>query len=176
MNERVPDSSGLPLRAMVMVLLFLGLIFLLVGFQAMSSGGDDSDDSSVGTVATATTTTTTTAPAVKADVRVFNISGDEGAAARVGDRLREAGWNVTETGNLAAAEAAAAAGQLGAAAGAAQAAAPAEQRRGAPVYFGTTEGEEEAATAVGKILDAPVQPRVPEIAEQPPGVIVLVTG
>lgn len=153
MNERVPDSSGLPLRAMVMVLLFLGLIFLLVGFQAMSSGGDDSDDSSVGTVATATTTTTTTAPAVKADVRVFNISGDEGAAARVGDRLREAGWNVTETGNLTAAEVPA-----------------------TTVYFGTTEGEEEAATAVGKILDAPVQPRVPEIAEQPPGVIVLVTG
>ena len=153
MNERVPDSSGLPLRAMVMVLLFLGLIFLLVGFQAMSSGGDDSDDSSVGTVATATTTTTTTAPAVKADVRVFNISGDEGAAARVGDRLREAGWNVTETGNLTAAEVPA-----------------------TTVYFGTAAGEEEAAAAVGKILDAPVQPRVPEIAEQPPGVIVLVTG
>lgn len=138
---------------MVMVLLFLGLIFLLVGFQAMSSGGDDSDNSSVGTVATTTTTTTTTAPAAKADVRVFNISGDEGAAARVGDRLREAGWNVTETGNLTAAEVPA-----------------------TTVYFGTAAGEEEAAAAVGKILDAPVQPRVPEIAEQPPGVIVLVTG
>lgn len=136
-----------------MVLLFLGVIFLLVGFQAMSSGGDDSDDSSVGTVATTTTTTTSTTPAVKADVRVFNISGDEGAAARVGDRLREAGWNVTETGNLTAAEVPA-----------------------TTVYFGTTAGEEEAAAAVGRILDAPVQPRVPEIAEQPPGVIVLVTG
>lgn len=139
---------------MVMVLLFLGLIFLLVGFQAVSSGGDDSDDSSVGTVATPTTTiTTTTATAAKADVRVFNISGDEGAAARIGDRLREAGWNVTETGNLTAAEVTA-----------------------TTVYFGTTAGEEEAAAAVAKILDAPVQPRVPEIAEQPPGVIVLVTG
>lgn len=140
---------------MVMVLLFLGVIFLLVGFQAVSSGGDDSDDSSVGTVATATTTTATTtaAPAAKADVRVFNISGDEGAAARIGDRLREAGWNVTETGNLAAAEVTA-----------------------TTVYFGTTAGEEAAAAAVAKVLDAPVQPRVPEIAEQPPGVIVLVTG
>ena len=47
-----------------MVLLFLGVIFLLVGFQAMSSGGDDSDDSSVGTVATTTTTTPAAAPAV----------------------------------------------------------------------------------------------------------------
>ena len=36
MNQR--ESSGLPLRAMVMVLLFLGVVFLLVGFQAM--GGD----------------------------------------------------------------------------------------------------------------------------------------
>ncbi|MCX6479460.1 MAG: LytR family transcriptional regulator, partial [Mycobacterium sp.] len=44
MNERVPDSTGLPLRAMVMVLLFLGVIFLLVGFQAMSSGGGDNTD------------------------------------------------------------------------------------------------------------------------------------
>ena len=44
MNERVPDSSGLPLRAMVMVLLFLGVIFLLVGFQAMGSGSNDSSD------------------------------------------------------------------------------------------------------------------------------------
>ena len=38
MNERHSDSSGLPLRAMVMVLLFLGVVFLLVGFQAMGSG------------------------------------------------------------------------------------------------------------------------------------------
>ena len=46
MNERVPDSTGLPLRAMVMVLLFLGVIFLLVGFQAMGSGANSDDDSS----------------------------------------------------------------------------------------------------------------------------------
>ncbi len=152
MNERVPDSSGLPLRAMVMVLLFLGVIFLLVGFQAMGSGDDSSDDTSVSTI-TPTTSKTSTAPVAKADVRVFNISSDEGVAARTGDRLREAGWNVTETGNLTAPE-------------------------GTPttVYFGTTEGEQAAAEAVGKVLDAPVQPRIPEIAEQPPGVIVLVTS
>ena len=44
MNERPSDSSGLPLRAMVMVLLFLGVVFLLVGFQAMGSGDDSSAD------------------------------------------------------------------------------------------------------------------------------------
>ena len=152
MNERVPDSSGLPLRAMVMVLLFLGVIFLLVGFQAMGSVNDSSDDSSATTVTT-TTSKTTPAPAPKADVRVFNVSSDEGVAARTGDRLREAGWNVTETGNLTASEVTA-----------------------TTVYYGTTAGEQAAAEAVAKVLDVPVQPRIPEIAEQPPGVIVLVTG
>jgi LytR cell envelope-related transcriptional attenuator len=153
MNERVPDSSGLPLRAMVMVLLFLGVIFLLVGFQAMGSGGNDAgDDSSSTRTVTSTTVKTSAAPA-KADVRVFNIGGEEGGASRTGDRLREAGWNVTETSNLAAPGVTA-----------------------TTVYFGTTEGEQAAAEAVAKVLDVPVEPRIPEIAEQPPGVIVLVTG
>src|ERR1700756_2849526 len=40
MNQR--ESSGLPLRAMVMVLLFLGVVFLLVGFQAIGSGDGSS--------------------------------------------------------------------------------------------------------------------------------------
>ena len=70
MNERVPDSGGLPLRAMVMVLLFLGVIFLLVGFQAMSSGGDGNDDTS------ALTVTSTKAAAPKPDVRVYTVAGD----------------------------------------------------------------------------------------------------
>ncbi|MGI9162986.1 MAG: LytR C-terminal domain-containing protein, partial [Mycobacterium sp.] len=65
MNERVPDSSGLPLRAMVMVLLFLGVIFLLVGFQAMSSSNDSGEDTS-----TRTLTTTSKPAAPKPDVRV----------------------------------------------------------------------------------------------------------
>lgn len=154
MNERVPDSSGLPLRAMVMVLLFLGVIFLLVGFQAMGSGNNDStDDSSSVRTVTTSSTKTSAAPAPKADVRVFNIGEQEGGAARIGDRLKEAGWNVTETSNLSATGVTA-----------------------TTVYYGTTEGEQAAAEAVGKVLDAPVQPRIPEIAEQPPGVIVLVTG
>lgn len=148
MNERVPDSSGLPLRAMVMVLLFLGVIFLLVGFQAMTSGGDSSEDTS-----TVTMTTTSKPPAPKSDVRVFSIAGDESAATRTADRLREAGWNVTEASTITVADVSA-----------------------TTVYFGTAEGEQAAAEAVGKVLEAPVAARIPDIAEQPPGVIVLVTG
>ena len=85
MNERHSDSSGLPLRAMVMVLLFLGVVFLLVGFQAMGSGdGSSADDSPVATVSTTTTppTSASPAPAAKADVRVYNISETPGAAER----------------------------------------------------------------------------------------------
>jgi hypothetical protein len=154
MNQR--ESSGLPLRAMVMVLLFLGVVFLLVGFQAMGSG-DDSDGSSTVTTVTATATTTASASATpapaKADVRVFNISEVPGAAESTATRLRDAQWNVTETGNLVL-----------------------DGVTATTVYFGESPGEKEAAEAVGKLLDAPVEPRRPELVEQPPGVIVAVTG
>jgi hypothetical protein len=154
MNQR--ESSGLPLRAMVMVLLFLGVVFLLVGFQAMGSG-DNSDGSSAVTTVTATSTTTASATgtpsAVKADVRVFNISDVAGAAEGVATRLRDAQWTVTETGNLAL-----------------------DGVTATTVYFGDTPGEHEAANAVGKLLEAPVEPRRPDLVDQPPGVIVAVTG
>ena len=154
MNQR--NSSGLPLRAMVMVLLFLGVVFLLVGFQAMGSGDSEGDQSS--SIATTTTTagsaTSSPSPApAKADVRVYNISSTDGAAESTANRLREAGWNVTETGNLSLPEVAA-----------------------TTVFFGEAPGEHEAADEVGKLLEAPVQPRVPELTEQPPGVVVAVTG
>ncbi|HJT95772.1 MAG TPA: LytR C-terminal domain-containing protein [Mycobacterium sp.] len=154
MNQR--NSSGLPLRAMVMVLLFLGVVFLLVGFQAMGSDDDSADDQSP--IATTTTTTSSatpspTAEAAKADVRVFNISETQGAAEGTANRLREAGWNVTETGNLTLPEVTA-----------------------TTVYFSDAPGEREAAEEVGRLIEAPVEPRVPEVAEQPPGVVVVVTG
>jgi hypothetical protein len=154
MNQR--DSSGLPLRAMVMVLLFLGVVFLLVGFQAMGSGGDsDSGGSSIApSTITSTSTPTSSSPApAKADVRVYNISSTEGAAEGTANRLREAGWNVTETGNLTLPEVSA-----------------------TTVFFSDAPGEREAADEVGKLLSAPVQPRLPELTEQPPGVVVAVTG
>lgn len=156
MNERVPDSSGLPLRAMVMVLLFLGVIFLLVGFQAMgSSGNSGDDDSSVSTVTTSTKPPKTSARAApKAEVRVFNISGQDGVAARTGDELKADGYNVTAVDNLSSVS------------GVTE----------TTVYYTDAPGEHETADAVGKLLHAPVQPRTPEIADQPPGVIVLVTG
>ncbi|MBE1551356.1 hypothetical protein GGC64_005416 [Mycobacterium sp. OAS707] len=155
MNQR--NSSGLPLRAMVMVLLFLGVVFLLVGFQAMGSGDSEGDQSSsiaTSTVSTPSSATSSATPApAKADVRVYNISSTEGAAETTANKLREAGWNVTETGNLTLPDVSA-----------------------TTVFFSDAPGEHEAADEVGKLLQAPVQARLPELTEQPPGVVVAVTG
>jgi len=153
MNQR--NSSGLPLRAMVMVLLLLGVVFLLVGFQAMGSGDTANDQSSIATtpITTSPATPSPSPEPSKADVRVYNISSTEGAAENTANRLREAGWNVTETGNLSLSDISA-----------------------TTVFFSDAPGEREAADEVGKLLQAPVQPRVPELTEQPPGVVVAVTG
>lgn len=155
MNQR--ESSGLPLRAMVMVLLFLGVVFLLVGFQAMGSDDDGADEAPVSSAIT--TTATSSAPAAAPDaerpeVLVFNISSVQGAGASVADRLREAGWRVPEPGNLSL------------------------EGVGATTVYYTPDapGEREAADEVGQLLEAPVEARTEALADQPPGVIVAVTG
>ena len=155
MNDRVPNSTGLPLRAMVMVLLFLGVIFLLVGFQAMGSGSNTDDDSSVSSVTTSSAApkTSTKVAAAKADVRVYNISGQAGIASKAADQIKQGGYNVTEVGNLTLPKVSA-----------------------TTVYFGSAAGEQETAEAIGKLLKAPVAARTPDVSDQPPGVIVVVAG
>ncbi len=152
MNQRVPHSGGLPLRAMVMVLLFLAVLFLLLGINAVLSDGDLNNQATP--AATTPTTTTSQAPA-KAAVFVYNTSQVEGAAERTGDQLTQAGWNVTvEPAGL----------QL-------------PDMTVTTVFFTDAPGERESAEEVAKLLgNAPVEPRRPELAELPPGVIVAVTG
>jgi hypothetical protein len=161
MKERVPDSSGLPLRAMVMVLLFLGVIFLLLGWQAIGSSGN-SDDDSASPVSNSVTSSTSGASATPtsskpgpndAEVHVFNISGKEGVAAHTADQLKAAGFKVIDIGNLSLADVSA-----------------------TTVYYTDADGEHATADAVGKNLGAPVEPRIPAIANEPPGVIVVVMG
>ena len=158
MKERVPDSTGLPLRAMVMVLLFLGVIFLLLGWQALGSSGN-SDDESASPVSSVTSTTSTSAstsgkaPANQAEVHIYNISSKEGVAARAKDQLTGAGFKVTDVGNLSVSDVSA-----------------------TTVYYTDADDEHATADAVGQKLGAPVQPRIPALISQPPGVIVLVTG
>ncbi|BBX24222.1 hypothetical protein MTER_36330 [Mycolicibacter terrae] len=156
MSEHVPDSSRLPLRAMVMVLLFLGTIFLLVGFQALGSSGDDDNTNSSPSSKPMTTSSAVAKPehpAHKSDVRVYNISEQAGLAGHTADQLREAGWNVTDVGNLELPEV-----------------------TETTVYFSDAQGEHDSATAVADVLHAAVEPRIPDVAEQPPGVIVVVAG
>jgi hypothetical protein len=162
MNERVPDSTGLPLRAMVMVLLFLGVIFLLLGWQALGSSGNADEDSAspASSVSSATGTTSASAgtsgkpaPAGQAEVRIYNVTSKEGIAAHARDQLTAAGFKVTEVGNLQGTDIAA-----------------------TTVYYGDTEGERATAESVGQKLGAPVEPRIDAIKGQAPGVIVLVTG
>ena len=159
MNERVPDSSGLPLRAMVMVLLFLGVIFLLLGWQALGSSGN-SDDESASPASSVTSTTTQTSGSTspkpapnQAEVRVYNISSQEGVAARTRDQLTAAGFKVTDVGNL-----------------------PVPDVTVTTVYYSDADGEHATADAVGQKLQAPVEARIPALTNQPPGVIVLVAG
>ncbi|TAM73084.1 LytR C-terminal domain-containing protein [Mycobacterium sp.] len=157
MKERVPDSTGLPLRAMVMVLLFLGVIFLLLGWQALGSSGSSDDDSASpvpSASATASAASTSNKPAAaQAEVQVYNISSKEGVAARTKDQLTSAGFKVTKVDNMAVPDVSA-----------------------TTVYYTDADDERATADAVGKNLGAPVEPRIPALSSEPPGVIVLVAG
>lgn len=152
MNQR--ESSGVPLRAIVMVLLFLGVVFLLVAFQAMGSNDSNGADAPVaGNLTTTSAKPSPTAEAARPDVWVYNVSDVAGAAAATADRLRDADWHVADVGNL-----------------------TLEGVEVTTVFFTDAPGEEDAARDLGRLLEAPVEPRTPELAEQPPGVIVAVTG
>jgi hypothetical protein len=136
------------------VLLFLGVIFLLVGFQAMGSGSNTDDESSVASVTTSAAAPKTSSKAApKADVLVFNVSNQTGVAKRTADQLKQGGFAVTKVDNL-----------------------PLTDIAKTTVYFTDAPGEHETADAVGQLLKAPVLPRIHDIADQPPGVIVLATG
>ena len=156
MKERVPDSTGLPLRAMVMVLLFLGVIFLLLGWQALGSSGSSDDDSA--SPASSATSSASASPTNKpasaqAEVQIYNISSKEGVAARTKDQLTSAGFKVTRVDNMAVPDVSS-----------------------TTVYYTDAGDEHATADAVGKNLGAPVEPRIPALSGEPPGVIVLVAG
>jgi LytR cell envelope-related transcriptional attenuator len=158
MNQR--ESSGLPLRAMVMVLLFLGVVFLLVAIQSVTSddnSGANSASSSTSATSSAAPTTSTTPAPVNVQVLVLNVSDVSGAAQTVTDKLHEAKFNVGDPGNLILDQ----------------------MPPATTVYFDDGPGEKDTADAVGKLLQAPVEPRtqIAALSGQPADVvIVLVTG
>jgi len=101
-----------------------------------------------GVTATSAISTTGAVP----DVRVYNNSGLPGAAGHSADQLKANGFNITEVDNL----------QL-------------PNVTATTVYYGNVQGERETAEAVGRLLGASVEPRIVELRDQPPGVIVVVT-
>jgi hypothetical protein len=148
---------------MVMVLLFLGVIFLLLGFRALGSSGNSDEYSSTPASSAAASSGASAAPSsssgkpapAQSEVRVLNISETVGAAAKVADQLKSAGFKVAEPANLTP---------------------PPAEVKATTVYYGDGEGEKATAEAVGKSLNAPVERRISAITDQPPGVIVLVIG
>jgi hypothetical protein len=94
------------------------------------------------------------APAsIKSDVFVYNVSLKPGVAGQAADRLKAGGFNASVKGNLLL-----------------------PGVTSTTVYFGAAPGEHENADAVGQLLRAPVEPRIREVADYPPGVIVVVSG
>jgi hypothetical protein len=140
------------------VLIFLGVIFLLLGWQALGSSGNSEDDSAspasgVTSTTSSSPTSTSGKPANQAEVQVYNISSQQGVAAHTKEQLTAAGFNVTKVDNLSVPDVSV-----------------------TTVYYTDADGEHATADAVGQKLSAPVEKRIPALENQPPGVIVLVTG
>ncbi|BDB62050.1 LytR C-terminal domain-containing protein [Rhodococcus sp. RDE2] len=202
--SRAPAPSGPPLRAFAMVLISLGILFAGLGFASLGDSDDEpapaaapttttaaapaapstrsaavpsapapaaanGGTSASGTGATTTTAAATSVPslpvasgtsfasdtsaAATAPVRVFNNSEIAGLAAQTATYLEDEGFTITETGNYSE-------GLL----------------PQTSVFYGTSPGEQQTATAVAESLGVTAQPRFEGIRNAAPGVIVIVTS
>ena len=137
------------------VIALVAVVAAVVGISALSKHEpSESSPTSSASMTPSSSQTTPTPAASKSEVRVYNISEVAGLAGRTADQLKAGGFNATVGGQLVAPPDVAV----------------------TTVFFGDTPGEREAAKAVGQLLGAPVVPRIPAVVDQPPGVIVLVTG
>ncbi|WP_277370159.1 LytR C-terminal domain-containing protein [Rhodococcus rhodochrous] len=201
--SRAPAPSGPPLRAFAMVLISLGILFAGLGFASLGDSDDEPAPAAApttttaaapaapstrsaavpsapapaaangGTSASGTGATTTaaatsvpslpvasgtsfasdTSAAATAPVRVFNNSEIAGLAAQTATYLEDEGFTITETGNYSE-------GLL----------------PQTSVFYGTSPGEQQTATAVAESLGVTAQPRFEGIRNAAPGVIVIVTS
>ncbi|MGA4689537.1 LytR C-terminal domain-containing protein [Rhodococcus sp. AB351] len=203
--SRAPAPSGPPLRAFAMVLISLGILFAGLGFASLGDSDDEPAPAAAPTTTTAaapaapstrsaavpsapapaaanggtsasgtgaTTTTTAaatsvpslpaasgtslaagTSPAATAPIRVFNNSEVAGLAAQTAAYLEDEGYTISETGNYSE-------GLL----------------PQTSVFYGSSPGEQQTATAVAESLGVTAQPRFEGIRDAAPGVIVIVTS
>lgn len=94
-----------------------------------------------------------TSPAATAPIRVFNNSEVAGLAAQTAAYLEDEGYTISETGNYSE-------GLL----------------PQTSVFYGSSPGEQQTATAVAESLGVTAQPRFEGIRDAAPGVIVIVTS
>ncbi|AYA23708.1 LytR family transcriptional regulator [Rhodococcus rhodochrous] len=104
-------------------------------------------------VASGTSFASDTSAAATAPVRVFNNSEIAGLAAQTATYLEDEGFTVSETGNYSE-------GLL----------------TQTSVFYGSSPGEQQTATAVAESLGVTAQPRFEGIRDAAPGVIVIVTS
>jgi serine/threonine protein kinase len=154
----IPASVGGGSRSAAIALIVGIFAFLAVaaavGISSLVKHAPPEASPTPPTIPTSFPTQTTRTPAANTSaIRVYNISAQEGLAARTVDRLKAGGFSAAPSGNLYLPNVTA-----------------------TTVYFSDAPGERDAADAVGQLLGAPVEPRIPEVADQPPGVIVVVTG
>ena len=165
-----------------MVLIALAIVFAGIGAMALSNSSSDSaaaetsdtetsdaetsaapvtagaapastSEAAGGTTTTASTTSTTGAADKTVPVRVLNNSTVSGLAAKTGNQLTAAGFDVAETGNYSG-------GVVSK----------------TTVYYGDSPQEKETAQAIAKELGISAEPRFAGIADSSQGVIVIVTG
>lgn len=201
--SRAPAPSGPPLRAFAMVLISLGILFAGLGFASLGDSDDEPAPAAAPTTTTAaapaapstrsaavptapapaatnggtsaagdgatTTTAVSSAPSIPvgsgtafasdtsaaatAPVRVFNNSEVAGLAAQTAAYLEDEGYTISETGNYSE-------GLL----------------TQTSVFYGSSPGEQQTATAVAESLGVTAQPRFEGIRDAAPGVIVIVTS
>ncbi|MBS9375618.1 LytR C-terminal domain-containing protein [Rhodococcus sp. B50] len=202
--SRAPTPSGPPLRAFAMVLISLGILFAGLGFASLGDSDDEPAPAAAPTTtaavpaapsppsprsaavpsapaagngatsapapagattsaavssvpslpaASGTSLAADTSPAATAPVRVFNNSEVAGLAAQTATYLEDEGFTITETGNYSE-------GLL----------------PQTSVFYGSSPGEQQTATAVAESLGVTAQPRFEGIRDAAPGVIVIVTS
>ncbi|WP_016935505.1 LytR C-terminal domain-containing protein [Rhodococcus sp. R1101] len=198
--SRAPTPSGPPLRAFAMVLIALGILFAGLGFASLGDSDDEpaptaaptttaapaapsprsaavpsapaagngatsapapagaSTSAAVSSVpslpaASGTSLAAGASPAATAPIRVFNNSEVAGLAAQTAAYLEDEGYTISETGNYSE-------GLL----------------PQTSVFYGSSPGEQQTATAVAESLGVTAQPRFEGIRDAAPGVIVIVTS
>lgn len=175
MTAPAPESSGIPLRALAMVLLSLSVLFAVIGvFSLTGSGGGavsgppqapaaaptptnapaagPGSSAPTSSAATTSASTTSAAPAVLT-VQVLNNSNVQGLASSTASTLTSAGFTVSGTGNYSASTV-----------------------PQTTVYYQAGSDQQKAeAEKIATTLGVSAEPRIAGLSDSEPGIIVVVT-